>query len=84
MNNPLGVLEIGTSGDGYLRQSTTLLPSPTDVSVSAQRIRSLGLRPGDLVRGQSVGGQEGRLLQITSVSDLEPEAAQMIPPSTSL
>ncbi len=51
--NVLGVLEIGEGGDGFLRRPATLLPSPEDVLVSAGHIRNFGLRPGDMLTGQS-------------------------------
>ncbi len=84
----LGALEIGKEGDGFLRRPVTLLPSPEDVLVSAGHIRNFGLRPGDMLTGQScpskTKGQLGNLLpdkvlQIESVSGLEPEAARQRP-----
>ncbi|GAA3772794.1 transcription termination factor Rho [Streptomyces coacervatus] len=45
-----GVLDIDASGKGHLR-AESLLPSPSDLSVSPALIRRHGLRKGDLVEG---------------------------------
>lgn len=45
-----GVLEVEPAGHGFLRSSDyNYLPSPDDVLVSQQQIKSYGLKPGDVV-----------------------------------
>ena len=48
-----GVLEIGTdNANGFLRSSDfNYMPSPDDIQISCQQIKSHGLKTGDVVRG---------------------------------
>ena len=48
-----GVLEIGTdNANGFLRSSDfNYMPSPDDIQISYQQIKSHGLKTGDVVRG---------------------------------
>ena len=48
-----GVLEIGTdNANGFLRSSDfNYMPSPDDIQISCQQIKSQGLKTGDVVRG---------------------------------
>jgi transcription termination factor Rho len=84
-----GVLEILPSGSGFLRSSVTGFQStPDDVFVAQNLIRRLRLRTGDLIEGEA-GTPPGRgksapLLQVTTVSGMDPQAAQNRPEFSSL
>lgn len=65
-----GVLEIMNEGFGFLRSSDyNYLTSPDDVYVSAQQIKSIGLKTGDVVEGTVRPPREGdRFFPLTSIT----------------
>lgn len=55
-----GVLDIAPEGFGYLRSADfNYLPSPDDIFLTAQQIKSFGLRSGDLVEAYIRPPREG-------------------------
>jgi transcription termination factor Rho len=84
-----GVLEVLQSGSGFLRSSTRgFLSAPDDVFVPQSLIRKYRLRPGDVIEGEA-GPAPGRgksapLLSVSTVSGIDPEAAQGRPDFSSL
>jgi transcription termination factor Rho len=84
-----GVLEILSSGSGFLRSAANgFQSSPDDVFVPQGIIRRYRLRPGDQIEGE-VGpppgkGKSAPLVNVTSVSGLDPEDAQSRPDFASL
>ncbi len=55
-----GVLDIAPEGFGYLRSADfNYLPSPDDIFITAQQIKSFGLRNGDLVEAYIRPPREG-------------------------
>lgn len=72
-----GVLEIASDGGGFLRSSDyNYLTSPDDIYVSANLIRSYGLKNGDVVEGKVKIPREGEkyflLTKIEQINGLEP------------
>ncbi|MGV9452440.1 transcription termination factor Rho [Streptomyces sp. NPDC003635] len=65
-----GVLDVDASGKGHLR-ADTLLPTSSDLQVSAALIRRHGLRKGDRVEG--VRGAQRTLSDIARVNGRAPE-----------
>jgi len=82
-----GILDIMNDGYGFLRQDT-LLPSPADIYISQSQIHRFGLRPGDMVAGQSRAPKSGEkyysLLRVEAINDANPELAKRRPHFTSL
>ena len=64
-----GVLDIDAGGKGHLR-AASLLPSPSDLTVSPALIRRFGLRKGDVVDG--VRGTQRALTEVARVNGHEP------------
>lgn len=77
-----GILEIMNDGYGFLRQDS-LLPSANDIYISQSQIRRFGLRPGDMVIGQSRPPKNGEkyysLLRVEVINDINPELARNRP-----
>jgi transcription termination factor Rho len=77
-----GLLDILPEGYGFLRTSG-FLPGSTDIYVSLSQVRRFALRKGDTVTGKIRNPRESEkyaaLLQIDSVNDLDPQAAQQRP-----
>jgi len=74
-----GVLEIQPEGHGFLRSSDyNYLASPDDIYVSAQQIKSLSLKTGDVVEASILPPKEGDkyylMYEVKSVNGLKPEA----------
>ncbi|HET7321329.1 MAG TPA: hypothetical protein VFI96_02465, partial [Longimicrobiaceae bacterium] len=84
-----GVLEVLSSGSGFLRSPAQgFQSSPDDVFVPQSIIRRFGLRTGDLVAGQA-GASPGRgksapLERVDTVNQLAPEQARSRPDFGSL
>jgi transcription termination factor Rho len=84
-----GVLEVLPSGSGFLRSSENgYLASTDDVFVPQSMVRKLGLRTGDLIVGEA-GAPPGRgksppLEQVTTVNEMDPQAARGRPEFGSL
>jgi transcription termination factor Rho len=84
-----GVLEVLSSGSGFLRSPAQgFQSSPDDIFVPQSLIRRLGLRTGDLVVGEA-GTSPGKgksvpLEQVVSVNGLAPEHARSRPEFSSL
>lgn len=80
-----GVLEITGDGFGFLRSSDyNYLPSPDDVFVATNLIRTYGLKTGDTVRGTIRPPKENDkyfpLVKVTEVNGLDPyEVRDRIP-----
>ncbi|MHA5054124.1 transcription termination factor Rho [Streptomyces sp. SD15] len=72
-----GVLDIAHNGQGYLRAAESLLPTPTDVQVSAALIRRHGLRKGDTVEG--VRGGPRALAEVERINGRTPEELRRRP-----
>ncbi|MFC9843429.1 transcription termination factor Rho [Streptomyces sp. NPDC060223] len=72
-----GVLDIAHNGQGYLRATTSCLPTPTDVQVSAALIRRYGLRKGDTVEG--VRGGPRALTEAERINGRTPEELRRRP-----
>ena len=73
-----GLLEVADEGYGFLRSvEYNFLPSPDDVFVTAQQIKSLGLKTGDTVFGTVRPPKEGEryfaLHKIESVNNRNPD-----------
>ena len=73
-----GVLEIDQQGVGFLRSSDyNYMPSPDDIFVSPQQIRSFGLKVGDVVEGKVKVPREGEkyfaLASVEHINGLEPQ-----------
>ena len=77
-----GLLDLRDEGYGFLR-CEGYLPSPKDVYVSISQARRFALRKGDSVEGfcRPAGSTEKfpALLQIDTVSGLDPEVARRSP-----
>ena len=77
-----GLLDILPEGYGFLRTSG-YLPGPEDIYVSLSQVRRFLLRKGDVIEGKIRRPRESEkyaaLLEIDSVSDLDPEAAKQRP-----
>lgn len=72
-----GVLEVMPDGYGFLRSSDyNYLNSPDDVYVSQSQIKSLGLRPGDVVTGGVRPPREGEkyfpLIKVDKINGRDP------------
>ena len=73
-----GVLEIGSdNANGFLRSSDfNYMPSPDDIQISCQQIKSHGLKTGDVVRGTinmpSRGEKYYTLGKILSINGCDP------------
>lgn len=72
-----GVMEIENQGAGYLRSSDyNYMPSPDDIFVSQNQIRSYSLKTGDVVRCVARIPREGEkyyaLKEIISINDCAP------------
>jgi transcription termination factor Rho len=82
-----GLLDLRDEGYGFLR-CEGYLPSPKDVYVSISQARRFALRKGDSIEGfcRPAGSTEKypALLQIDTVSTLDPEAARNRPKFESL
>ena len=82
-----GLLDLRDEGYGFLR-CEGYLPSPKDVYVSISQARRFALRKGDSIEGfcRPAGSTEKypALLQIDTVSSLDPEAARNRPKFESL
>jgi transcription termination factor Rho len=77
-----GLLDILPEGYGFLRTSG-YLPGPEDIYVSLSQVRRYALRKGDVVVGKVRRPRDNEkywaLLEVETVSDLEPEAAKSRP-----
>jgi transcription termination factor Rho len=77
-----GILDIVDDGYGFLR-GPTCLPGPNDVYVSQTQIRRLGLRTGDMVKGQVRPPKDSEkyygLIRVEAVNDMDPEVAKRRP-----
>lgn len=78
-----GILEVLSTGAGFVRVSGVLEPSPADVSVAPSQIRSLGLRTGDRVSGRvrlPAGKERHRsLVAVDAVEGEPPDRAKVRP-----
>ena len=74
-----GLLDILPEGYGFLRTSG-YLPGPEDIYVSLSQVRRYALRKGDVVVGKVRRARDTEkywaLLEVDTVSDLDPEAAK--------
>ena len=74
-----GLLDILPEGYGFLRTSG-YLPGPEDIYVSLSQVRRYALRKGDVVVGKVRRPRDNEkywaLLDVDTVSDLDPEAAK--------
>ncbi|MEA2580828.1 MAG: transcription termination factor Rho [Actinomycetota bacterium] len=74
-----GLLDILPEGYGFLRTSG-YLPGPEDIYVSLSQVRKYSLRKGDVVVGKVRRPRDNEkywaLLEVDTVSDLDPEAAK--------
>lgn len=73
-----GVLEVENNGNGFLRSPDfNYMPSPDDVYVTAQQIKTAGLRPGDVVeaaiRPPRPGEKYFPLTSVLSVNGRDPK-----------
>ncbi len=73
----IGCLEIIQDGYGFLRSSDyNYMPSPDDVYVSPQQIKSFGLKTGDTVKGTIRPPKEGEkyfaLIKIENINGKDP------------
>ena len=77
-----GLLDILPEGYGFLRTSG-YLPGPEDIYVSLSQVRRYALRKGDVVVGKVRRPRDNEkywaLLEVDTVSDLDPEAAKSRP-----
>ncbi|MEP7059961.1 MAG: transcription termination factor Rho [Actinomycetota bacterium] len=77
-----GLLDILPEGYGFLRTSG-YLPGPEDIYVSLSQVRRYALRKGDVVVGKVRRPRDNEkywaLLEVETVSDLDPEAAKSRP-----
>jgi transcription termination factor Rho len=77
-----GILDIVDDGYGFLR-GPSCLPGPNDVYVSQTQIRRLGLRTGDMVKGQVRPPKDSEkyygLIRVEAVNDMDPEVAKRRP-----
>jgi transcription termination factor Rho len=75
-DEPLGVLEIGSRGTGFIRRREhSYLPADRDVFVDAQVIRDFKLRSGDEITGAVApphGGRGPALRAVAAVNGREP------------
>lgn len=76
-----GVLEIMPEGYGFLRSSDyNYLPSPDDIYVSQQQIKSFGLKNGDVVDGTIRVPREGEkyfpLVNINAIDGCHPDSVR--------
>ncbi|MDG4863969.1 transcription termination factor Rho [Streptomyces sp. T-3] len=69
----VGVLDIGSNGNGHLR-THTYLPASADIQVPAALIRRHGLRKGDIVEG--LCARSRTLTEVEQVNGLAPELLQ--------
>ncbi len=69
----LGILDIANRSNGFLRRREAgYLPASGDVHVADRIIRQYGLRPGDVIDGQTRPGGKGRsasLERVTTIND---------------
>ena len=77
-----GLLDILPEGYGFLRTSG-YLPGPEDIYVSLSQVRRYALRKGDVVVGKVRRPRDNEkywaLLEVDTVSDLDPEEAKTRP-----
>ena len=77
-----GVLEIGTDNStGFLRSSDyNYMPSPDDIVITSQQIKTYGLKTGDVVHGiinmPSKGEKYYTMSSITSINGLDPHVVR--------
>ncbi len=75
-----GVLDIAPEGFGYLRSADfNYLPSPDDIFLTAQQIKSFGLRSGDLVEAYIRPPREGeKYYPLTGVNRVNGRSLEFI------